>query len=333
MALPDEFKAFVADASGSEFARGVRSVPARSAEADEIAVRVAWSGLNFKDSLASEEKGRVAQMPVLVPGIDLAGHVVDSSDPQFPVGAPVVAHGYGLGVSHHGGFAEYAVFPSAWALPLPHGLTLREAMAVGTAGFTAALAVGELERHGMVPSAGPVAVTGATGGVGSAAVGILASKGYEVVALSRKDSAADFLLGLGAAAVEAPDESGQRPLDKERWAFAVDAVGGQVLTAIVKGTRYGGAVAAIGNAGGPKLDLTVFPFILRAVSLLGIDSVQVPMEFRTRVWESIAAEGRPGWLERVATNEVTLDELERALAEIRAGNMLGRTLVRLSGES
>jgi acrylyl-CoA reductase (NADPH) len=206
-------------------------------------------------------------------------------------------------------------------------------MAVGTAGFTAALAVGELERHGMVPSAGPVAVTGATGGVGSAAVGILASKGYEVVALSRKDSAADFLLGLGAAAVEAPDESGQRPLDKERWAFAVDAVGGQVLTAIVKGTRYGGAVAAIGNAGGPKLDLTVFPFILRAVSLLGIDSVQVPMEFRTRVWESIAAEGRPGWLERVATNEVTLDELERALAEIRAGNMLGRTLVRLSGES
>jgi acrylyl-CoA reductase (NADPH) len=265
----------------------------------------------------------VARISPLIPGIDLAGTDEDS-------GEEVLAHGYELGVSHHGGYAEYARVPSEWIVPLPDGLSCRQAMTIGTAGYTAARCVMALEAAGLTPGEGPVLVTGASGGVGSTAVDILAARGYEVVASSGKGE--DFLLGLGAAEVisrEAAAGDPGRPLEKARWAGVVDCVGGDVLAGALRGVKYGGAVAACGNTGGVKLPTTVLPFILRGVTLFGIDSVQTPIKERQETWKRLASDLRPPHLEDALAHEIVLDGLEDALTKILAGEVSGRTIVRL----
>jgi len=317
-------RAFVAEQSDDGVVRGVRDDFETGDLGDgDVVVKVAWSSVNYKDALATIAKGQVARISPLIPGIDLAGTDENS-------GAEVLAHGYELGVAHHGGYAEYARVPSEWIVALPDGLSARQAMTIGTAGYTAARCVIALEAAGLTPDAGPVLVTGASGGVGSTAVDILAARGYEVVASTGKG--ADFLLGLGAAEVISREDAAgdaSRPLEKTRWAGVVDCVGGEVLAGAIRGLKYGGAVAACGNTGGVKLPMTVLPFILRGVSLLGVDSVQTPIQERTETWKRLAGDLRPPHLDDAIAHETDLDGLEDALTRILAGELSGRTIVRL----
>jgi putative YhdH/YhfP family quinone oxidoreductase len=258
---------------------------------------------------------------------------VASDDPAIGAGDEVIAHGYDLGVARHGGYAEYERVPAGWIVPLPAGLSARDAMAIGTAGFTAGMSVVALEARGLAPDHGPVLVTGATGGVGRTALAILVERGYEVWASTGKADAHDELVALGAAGIipraEVVAES-TRPLESERWAAAVDSVGGATLPYLLRTLRYGGAVAASGNTGGADLSTTVFPFILRSVALLGIDSVGVQIADRRRIWDRLASDLRPRALGDAIT-EVTLDGLEPALDGILAGRARGRWIVRIGG--
>ncbi len=294
---------------------------------DGALVEVRWSSVNYKDGLAASPTGRVARISPLVPGIDLAGTLAERVG-DLDAGAEVVAHGYEIGVSRHGGYAELARVPIEWLVPLPTGLDVREAMLIGTAGFTAALSVVALEEHGVQPVDGPVLVTGATGGVGSVAVSILAGRGYEVAASTGKAAAAGYLRGLGASDVidRATLAQPGKPLEAMTWAAAVDCVGGVTLANVLARTRYGGAVAASGLTGGADLPATVLPFILRGVSLLGIDSVQTPMARRRAVWERLGADLKPEGLEAVA-REIGLGDLDATLTTILEGGLTGRTIV------
>ncbi|UUZ59513.1 acrylyl-CoA reductase family protein [Nocardioides sp. B-3] len=307
---------------------------ATSPEPDELGVRVLYSSLNYKDALASTPEGRVARTSPLVPGIDLVGEVVDAAG-DFAVGDIVVAHGYDLGVAHHGGYAAYARIPVEWAFPLPVGLTPRESMIFGTAGFTAALSVVQLEERGLRPEHGPVLVTGATGGVGSVAVALLGQRGYDVVASSGKASRADWLLSLGAqrvmGRVDVPDRP--KPLAREQWAAAVDCVGGAPLAQVLAETRYGGAVAASGLTAGPTFAASVFPHILRGVALLGIDSVQCPLERRVAIWERMATDLRPTDIEALCGQEIGLPHVADEITKILAGGLIGRTVVRVANDA
>ena len=329
--LPPSVRALVADASGPESRLELRSLPTADLGDGDVVIAVSWSSVNYKDGLASRKDGRVARIDPLVPGIDLAGTVVDPGGSGLGAGQSVLVHGYDLGVAHHGGYAEHARVPAEWVVPLPEGLSERQAMTLGTAGFTAALSVVALEEHGLAPGAGPVLVTGATGGVGSVAVSVLAARGYEVTAVTGKAEAADWLRSLGAAdVVDRSALDASRPLQREAWAGAVDCVGGETLAAVLASLRYGAAVAASGNTGGVAVPTTVFPFILRGVSLLGIDSVQCPIDRRRAVWARLAGDLRPSSLDDLATDEVPLDEVPGALARILDGGARGRTLVRVS---
>ena len=309
-------RAFVAEQNDDGVVREVRDLDQSDLGEGDVLVQVAYSSVNYKDALAaSGKKGQVARISPLIPGIDLAGE-------------SVLAHGYDLGVAHHGGYAEYARVPSDWIVPLPDGLSARQAMAIGTAGYTAALSIIALENAGLTPDSGPVLVTGASGGVGSTAVDILAARGYEVVASSGKDPA--FLRSLGASEVISREDAigdPDRPLAKTRWAGAVDCVGGDVLGGVLRSLRHGGAVAACGNTGGVKLPATVLPFILRGVSLLGIDSVQTPIEERRETWRRLADDLRPRHVDDA--NEISLDELDGTLDAILRGELQGRTVVKL----
>jgi acrylyl-CoA reductase (NADPH) len=327
--MADEFKGLVAERGDDGVRREVRTLKASDLGPGEVTVRVNWSGVNYKDGLATIPDGNVARVSPLVPGIDLAGTVVEGGG--FKPGTSVLAHGYDLGVAHHGGFAEYARVPAEWVVPLPAGLTEREAMALGTAGFTAALSVQQLEQRGLTPDDGPVLVTGATGGVGSVAVGILSSRGYSVAASTGKADTADWLRKLGASEVldRCETSAAGKPLERERWAAAVDCVGGSTLEYAIRTLRYGGAVAASGLTGGTRLSTTVFPFILRGVALLGVDSAQLPIEQRRELWSRLATDYRPRSLDAIATTEVTLETLTDALDSILAGANRGRTLIRL----
>jgi putative YhdH/YhfP family quinone oxidoreductase len=298
----------------------------------EVEIRVTWSSVNYKDGLATRADGKVARISPLIPGIDLAGEVVGSTAPGFTVGDLVLAHGYDLGVSRHGGYSEFQRVPADWVVPLAPGLTPRDAMAIGTAGFTAAMSVVALEDRGLQPDAGPVLVTGASGGVGGTALAILADRGYEVWAATGKPEEAERLRSLGASGILSRDEvtSEGRPLETERWAGAVDAVGGAALPYVLRTLRQGAAVAASGNAGGAKLETTVFPFILRGVALLGMNSVPVPIRRRRELWDRLATDLRPRELGAHAT-EVTLDELDGPLDAIVAGSARGRWVVRVGG--
>ncbi len=329
--VPASFSAFVAQKDGDTVIREVRQLSVDDLGDGDAIVKVTWSGINYKDGLATMPKGKVARIDPIIPGVDLAGVLVEPGTSGLAEGTEVIVHGYDLGVAHHGGFSEYARVPSEWLVPLPQGLTAKQAMSIGTAGFTAALSVHALEKHGLTPGTGPVLVTGATGGVGSVAVGILAERGYEVAASTGKPDAEGFLKELGATEIVSRDETSGpgKPLERERWAGAVDCVGASTLPYILRTLKYGGAVAASGNTGGIGLEATVFPFILRAVALLGIDSVAMPIEQRRDVWQRIATDLRPRGIDGIGTREISLSELPAALDDVLAGANTGRTLVRL----
>jgi acrylyl-CoA reductase (NADPH) len=329
-AIPATFRAYVAEKVGDGVVRGVRDFRQADLPPGEVEIRVAWSSVNYKDGLATRADGKVARISPLIPGIDLAGDVIASDDPAIAVGTGVLAHGYELGVSRHGGYAEFERVPGSWVVPLPPGLSARDAMTIGTAGFTAATSVVALEERGLDPADGPVLVTGASGGVGGTALAILADRGYEVWAATGKPEEAARLMTMGAAGILTRDEvtAEGRPLDSERWAGAIDAVGGATLPYVLRTLRTGGAVAASGNAGGARLETTVFPFILRGVALLGMDSVNVPIARRRDLWDRIATDLRPRDLGLHAT-EVTLDTLDEALDAIVAGAARGRWIVRI----
>ncbi len=327
------FRAFVVDKpAGGVFGRGLRDVDVQDLPAGEITVRVAWSGVNFKDGLAAREDGRVARGYPLIPGIDLAGTVVASDDDAFPVGSQVLANGYDIGVARHGGYAELARIPSGYAVSLPDGLTAREAMEIGTAGFTAAMSVVALEERGLRPGDGPVLVTGASGGVGSSAVAILASRGHEVWAATGKPGEHDRLRDLGASGFLTREEvtAPGRPLERERWAGAVDTVGTATLPYVLRTLRIGAAVASTGNASGADLATTVFPFILRGCALLGMDSANMAIGPRRALWRRLATDLLPRGLADGVT-EVALDSVETALDAIHDGQARGRWVVRVSG--
>ncbi|HEY3522840.1 MAG TPA: acryloyl-CoA reductase [Candidatus Limnocylindrales bacterium] len=328
------YRAYLAEREGESVARRVHDRDRSDLPPGDVTIAVEWSSVNFKDGLAVRPDGRVARINPLVPGIDLAGRVLDAADPTLAAGTPVLAHGYDLGVSHDGGFAELARVPSGWVVPLPEGLTARDAMAIGTAGFTAALAVVTLERHGLEPGDGPVLVTGATGGVGRVSIELLARRGHEVHAMTGKRDEVDRLVSLGATAVHdrtllAADRP--KPLESARWAGAVDTVGAPTLPAILRTLHPGAAVAACGNAGGAPFETTVFPFILRGVALLGIDSAWLPIERRRALWARLADPDdlRPAALFDDLTEVTLADGLDQALDDIVGGRSRGRWLVRL----
>jgi putative YhdH/YhfP family quinone oxidoreductase len=328
--MPDSFPAFTAEKTDDGFRRGVTALTVDDLPPGDVVIDVEWSSVNYKDHLAATEKGRVARISPLVPGIDLAGTVRASDATGLSAGDQVLVHGYDLGVAHHGGYASVARVPAEWVVPLPDGLTTREAMVVGTAGYTAALSVLTLLDHGLEPGAGTVLVTGATGGVGSMAVALLARLGCTVAASTGKADAAPFLRDLGAAEVvdraELTDTS--KPLQSVRWTGAVDAVGGATLAHVLATLAPGAAVAASGNVGGAEVPTTVLPFILRGVTLFGIDSVSTPLERRRAVWARIATDLKPAGLDAMA-QVVDLEHLEGALDEIGRGGVTGRYVVQL----
>ena len=297
----------------------------------DVVIHGEYSSINYKDALAGTGEGRILRRYPLVGGVDVAGTVVESADPRVRAGDRVVVNGCGLSETRDGGFAEYVRVPAEFAVPLPDSLDTRAAMGVGTAGFTAALAIHRMELNGQVPELGPVAVTGATGGVGSLAIDMLSGLGYTVTAVTSKADANDYLESLGASDVLnlKTAELGDKPLEKALWGGAVDNLGGEVLGWLTRTTRPDGNIASIGLAAGIGLKTTVMPFILRGVNLLGINSVNVPRDLRIAVWRRIAADLRPRHLDRVATREVSLEELPAQLPAYIAGTVTGRTIVRL----
>lgn len=326
----DEFRAFRAVTDGEAVDRGVVMMAPDELPDDGVLVEVHWSSVNYKDGLAATPTGKVARISPIVPGIDLAGVLAEDAA-GLPAGTEVLAHGGPIGVARHGGYARYARVPADLLVAVPSGMSTRDTMVVGTAGFTAALSVMALQDHGVTPDSGPVLVTGATGGVGSTAVDILANLGYDVVASTGKPDAAGWLSELGASSVidrAELAEEGKRPLESTVWAGAVDCVGGVTLANVLKQIHYGGSVAASGLTGGPGLSTTVLPFILRGVNLLGIDSVEMPMTRRREAWTRIGTDLKPSNLDSIG-HDITLDDLDRVLTDILAGKARGRSVVDL----
>jgi acrylyl-CoA reductase (NADPH) len=331
--MPTAFRAFVVNKTEEGFTAGFKELTLADLPQGEVLIKVAYSSVNYKDGLASIPEGRIVRTYPFVPGIDLSGIVAESSDSRFKTGDEVLATSYELGVSHYGGYSEYARVKADWVVPLPDGLTLKEAMALGTAGFTAALAIHQLEKNGLKPHNGPVLVTGASGGVGSIGINILNALGYTVAASTGKSSEHDYLRELGASEIISREETSaesNRPLEKERWAGSLDSVGGSTLAYLIRTTKYGGSIAAFGNTGGQNLNTTVFPFILRAINLLGIESVNCPMELRSQLWHRLASNYKPGHLLDRIGHEVPFEELPQALATILKGGTRGRTIIKLS---
>ena len=325
-----EFKALLVSEEQGEYVR--RVVTRRLAElpAGEVLIRVHWSSLNYKDAMsASGNKGVTRSYPH-TPGIDAAGVVESSSVAELAVGDEVIVTGYDLGMNTPGGFGQYIRVPAAWVLKRPAGLTLRESMVLGTAGLTAALCIDKLERAGLTPGSGPVLVTGATGGVGSIAVAMLAHQGHEVVAVTGKADRADFLRDLGAREVLSREElqaGTGKVLLGERWAGAVDTVGGDILFNVVKSLRYDASVACCGLTAGGQFQASVFPFILRNVNLLGVDSVEQPLVAKASMWDRLSLQWKTDLSQ--LEQEITLDTLPDYIETILAGGMVGRAVVNL----
>jgi len=328
----EPFHALVVNKQEDEFSVKIQKLSLQDLPEGEVLIRVRYSGVNYKDSLASLPNGGIISSYPQVPGIDLAGVVVSSDDARFQEGDEVIATSYEIGVSHFGGYSEYARIPAKWIVPLPKGLTLKEAMIIGTAGFTAALSVQRLVDNKAAPDKGKVLVTGATGGVGSFAVSILSALGYQVEASTGKQEEQAYLKSLGAAAVIAREEvyDGKlRALGKQKWAAAIDPVGGEPLAALLSRIQYGGSVAVSGLTAGAQLPATVYPFILRGINLLGIDSVYCPMDTRLNIWHRLATDLKPANLEAFVQQEITLEELPEALPILLKGAARGRIVVKL----
>lgn len=316
------------------FTAGTPSPEGRFSDLNESAlppggalIRVAYSSVNYKDALAAAGRNGLIRQYPRTGGIDFTGTVESSDNPALKAGTPVVVHAFGVGVDHDGGYAQFARVPAEWVLPLPTGLSLLDAATLGVAGYTAALALDVMELNGLTPAAGPVAVTGATGGVASVAIDLLSARGYHVAAITGKASEADYLRGLGAAEVlpRATFGPGKKPLDKAVWAGGVDSVGGETLAALIRAMQINGVVAAFGNAAGPELPTTVLPFILRGVRLLGINA-NSPMPLRTRIWQRLATDLAPRHLDQIR-RLIPLQQLPAALAQVLAGGARGRFVV------
>lgn len=332
--MADRFKAYrIREALGGGVTAAFEDVALDELDSGEVVVRVAYSSVNYKDALAATGKGRIIRRFPCVGGIDLAGTVVDSADPRFAVGEPVIATSYDLGVAHDGGYARYARVPADWVVPMPSDMSPLEAMMYGTAGYTAALAVVRMQQNGLVAGSGPVAVTGATGGVGSIAVAILAQLGFEVVAITGKPEEAGWLRALGARDVllrSAIDLGKIRPLDRARWAGAVDNLGGDLLAWLLSTMQQGAPVGAVGLAAATDLRTTVMPFILRGVSLLGVDSGYTAMPLRREVWRRLATDMRLPGIASMA-RIVPFADLPGSFGAFIAGRVRGRTVVDLAG--
>lgn len=328
------FKALRIHEEGKKISARFEQLRLDDLSAGDVVVRVAYSGINYKDALAATGAGKILRRYPLVGGIDLAGIVESSTDSRYSPGDHVLVTGNSLSETHDGGYAEYARVKGDWVIPMPQGLQLATAMALGTAGFTAALAIHRMEQNGQTPARGPVVVTGATGGVGSLAIDMLSGRGYDVVAVSGKAAAADYLKGLGASSLLARQQIdfGSRPLEAARFGGAIDNVGGEMLTWLTRTVDFWGNIASIGLTGGAELKTTVMPFILRGVSLLGINSSATPRDVRLSVWRRIATDLRPRHLERIVTRTISFSELPDAFAAYIDGSVTGRTVVRISAD-
>jgi len=328
--MGEPFRAFRVSEQDSRVQGRIVEMTLADLSAGDVVIEAAYSSVNYKDALAGTDGGKIMRRFPLVAGIDVAGRVESSNDPKFRRGDEVLVTGYDLGVAHDGGYARFVRVPAGWIVPVPPGLSLSDVMTIGTAGFTAALSIVDLERNGVTPGGGPVIVTGATGGVGSLAVQCLAGRGYQVTALTGKERAFDFLRSLGAAVVLSRNglQMGTRPLEKATWAAAVDPVGGDTLAWLTRTMMYGGAIASSGLTGGTELHTTVLPFILRGVKLLGIDSVMCGMETRLEVWRRLATDLKPAKLAAIR-QEIGLDDLPHAFATLLNGEARGRFVVKL----
>lgn len=329
----ESFNALLIEERDGKVSSGFVRMDESLLDAGDVTIRVAYSSVNYKDALAATGAGKIIRRFPCVGGIDLSGVVISSADPRFKPGDQVIATSFDIGVAHHGGYAEIARVPGDWVVPLPAGLSLFDAMALGTAGFTAALGIVRMEENGLRPDKGPVIVTGATGGVGSLAVDMLAKLGYHVVALTGKESEADYLRELGAAEVmlrQSLDLTKIRPLDRARWAGAVDNLGGDILAWIASTMEQGGTIASIGLAASMSLNTTVAPFILRGVSLLGVDSGYIREPYRQGVWQRLAGDLRPPHLAAMA-RRIGFDELPATFTEFVAGRAKGRVVVEIGG--
>jgi acrylyl-CoA reductase (NADPH) len=329
MTIPDTFSAFRIHADRGSYRSGIEELRLGDLSPGEVVIQVAYSSVNYKDALAGTGKGKILRDSPLVGGIDVAGHVVESSDAQFKEGDEVLVTGCGLSETRDGGYAQYARLESKWVIALPKGLSLREAMVLGTAGFTAGLSLYRMQQNGQVPSLGPIVVTGASGGVGSLAIAILTQAGYEAHAISGKLEHFDDLIALGAKQCISRKDLywGQRPLETSRWAGAIDSVGGEMLSGLTRVIHPYGNIASCGLAADAALATTVMPFILRGVSLLGIASAGTARDIRDAVWQRLAGEWKPAQLERIATREVGLDGLQGVFDTMLAGASYGRTVV------
>ena len=328
MSIPDTFRAFRIHSDDAGYRAGLEAVSLDDLAPGELVLRTAFSSVNFKDALAGTGRGKILRRFPLVGGIDVAGHVVASRDPGFREGDAVLVTGCGLSETRDGGYGEYARVESAWAIPLPAGLTLRESMVLGTAGFTAALALLRMTENRQHPGLGPLAVTGATGGVGSLAVDIFSSAGYEVHAVSGKPEQAEYLQAIGAARVLGRDAlASTRPLESARFGGGLDNVGGPMLASLLAQTAPYGNVASAGLAAEAGLAATVMPFIIRGVSLLGVASAGTARDIREEVWRRLASDWKPRHLDRILTREARLEDLPSVFERMLAGGSLGRTLV------
>lgn len=328
-----KYQALLIEKSDSGFTRKVVERETAELPEGDVLIDVRYSSLNYKDGLSATGNPGVTRTFPHTPGIDAAGLVIESAAPQFKPGDQVICIGFDLGMNTPGGYGQRVRVPAGWVIACPDGLSLHQSMVLGTAGFTAALAVHKLEQVGMTPASGPVLVTGASGGVGSVAVMLLATLGYEVTAVTGKTEQHEFLRSLGAAALMSRDDARQgadRPLLAETWGGVVDTVGGEILFNAVKSLRYGASLAACGLVDSPEIPATVLPFLLRHVNLLGIDSVQLPLAQKAEIWKKLAGPWRLEGIERLE-ERLTLDTLSPAIDRILAGKMVGRGVVDLSG--
>lgn len=314
---------------------GIEQVGLDELSPGEVVIKTAYSDINYKDALAATGKGKILRKFPLIGGIDVSGTVVSSTDARVREGDEVLVTGHGLSETHDGGYAEYVRVPADWIVPLPEGMTAFDAMAFGTAGFTAGLAIHQMEHNGQTPERGPIVVTGATGGVGSLAIDMLAGLGYQVVAISGKAEAHGYLKEIGASEIRDRKtlEMGTRPLEKAMWGGVIDNVGGEILAWLTRTVVPLGNIASIGLAAGHELNTTVMPFILRGVNLLGINSSYCPRDLRLRVWQRMAIGMRPRHLDKIVAETVSLDEMSPVFDKLNAGAYTGRAVVKISAKA